>query len=81
VGTVEPVAQGPTEVVVRFYRQSTDLARVVAWERQCEAASPGGQVALLQDGLGDPLCRVRHFPAYSMLVKIHLLVLEEAVCP
>jgi hypothetical protein len=79
MGTVDPVARVPAQVIVRFYNKSTDLARVVAWERQCEAASPGGQVALLQDGLGDPLCRVRHFPSYSMLVKNQLLVLE-AVC-
>ncbi|CAM6095826.1 unnamed protein product [Calypogeia fissa] len=67
MGTVVPMAQGAEEVVVRFYNKETDLARVVDWERKCEAG-PGGQVALLQDVLGDPLCRVRHFPAYTMLV-------------
>lgn len=71
MGTVVPMAQGAEEVVVRFYNKTTDLAKVVDWERKCEAG-PGGQVALLQDVLGDPLCRVRHFPAYSMLVKTRL---------
>lgn len=57
------------EVVnVRRYRETSDVEQVEALERRCEAG-PAGSSSLFCDFLGDPLCRVRHLPFYSMLVS------------
>lgn len=42
----------------------------VEWlERAREVDPSGGKMCLFTDLLGDPLCRVRHSPAYLMLVR------------
>ena len=55
-------------VNVRRYRETSDVEQVEALERRCEAG-PAGSSSLFCDFLGDPLCRVRHLPYYSMLVS------------
>lgn len=55
------------EVKIRAYDETTDLHRADELEKQCEAG-PGGSISLFTDLLGDPLCRVRHYPAFAMLV-------------
>ncbi|KAL2629823.1 hypothetical protein R1flu_014509 [Riccia fluitans] len=56
------------EVVVRFYEKIKDANKVLALEQRCEAGENGNNMTLLQDLLGDPLSRVRHYPMYTMLV-------------
>lgn len=55
-------------VNVRRYREASDVEQVEELERRCEAG-PAGSSSLFCDFLGDPLCRVRHLPFYSMLVS------------
>ena len=55
-------------VNVRRYRETSDVEQVEELERRCEAG-PAGSSSLFCDFLGDPLCRVRHLPFYSMLVS------------
>ncbi|KAG0460948.1 hypothetical protein HPP92_021245 [Vanilla planifolia] len=55
------------EVMIREYDAQKDLASVEEVERTCEVG-PSGTVSLIIDLLGDPLCRVRHSPAFHMLV-------------
>ncbi|XP_062186503.1 probable N-acetyltransferase HLS1 [Phragmites australis] len=45
-----------------------DSAAVERLEQACEVGPSGGKLCLFTDLLGDPLCRVRHSPAYLMLV-------------
>lgn len=54
-------------VVVREYDPNRDRARVEDVERRCEVG-PSGKLSILTDLLGDPICRVRHSPAFLMLV-------------
>ncbi|XP_008238090.1 PREDICTED: probable N-acetyltransferase HLS1 [Prunus mume] len=54
-------------VVLREFDPSTDCEGVEEVERRCEVG-PGGELSLFTDLLGDPICRVRHSPAYLMLV-------------
>lgn len=54
-------------VVVRAYDPNKDRERVEAVERTCEVG-PSDKLSLLTDMLGDPICRVRHSPAFLMLV-------------
>ncbi|XP_061338951.1 probable N-acetyltransferase HLS1 [Gastrolobium bilobum] len=54
-------------VVVREFDPIKDRKRVEAVERICEVG-PSGKLSLFTDMLGDPICRVRHSPAFLMLV-------------
>jgi hypothetical protein len=57
-------------VVVREFDGDRDSAAVERLERACEVGpASGGKLRLFTDLLGDPLCRVRHSPAYLMLVR------------
>jgi len=58
-----------TMVVVREFDPNRDRERVEAVERICEVG-PSGKLSLFTDMLGDPICRVRHSPAFLMLVYI-----------
>ncbi|KAK4426412.1 putative N-acetyltransferase HLS1-like [Sesamum alatum] len=54
-------------VVVREYDAEKDRRAVEEVENRCEVG-PSGKLSLYTDLLGDPICRVRHSPAYLMLV-------------
>lgn len=54
-------------VVVREFHPEKDCRRVEEVERRCEVG-PCGELSLFTDLLGDPICRVRHSPAFRMLV-------------
>ena len=63
-------AAATTVVVVREYDGARDRRGVEAVERACEVGSGGGgKMCLFTDLLGDPLCRIRHSPAFLMLVR------------
>ncbi|KAG0458527.1 hypothetical protein HPP92_023684 [Vanilla planifolia] len=55
------------EVVVREYQAEKDLSGAEAVDRMCDVGA-SGTVSLFTDLLGDPVCRVRHSPAFLMLV-------------
>ncbi|KAK8962107.1 hypothetical protein KSP40_PGU009277 [Platanthera guangdongensis] len=55
------------EVAVREYQPEKDRAGAEAVDRLCDVG-PTGAVSLFTDLLGDPVCRVRHSPAFLMLV-------------
>ncbi|CAN6297676.1 unnamed protein product [Urochloa humidicola] len=55
-------------VVVREYDAARDRRGVEAVEHACEVGSCCGKMCLFTDLLGDPLCRIRHSPAFLMLV-------------
>lgn len=59
---------GRVVVVVREFHPEKDCRRVEEVERRCEVG-PSGELSLFTDLLGDPICRVRHSPAFRMLVK------------
>ncbi|MCL7029292.1 hypothetical protein MKW94_008701 [Papaver nudicaule] len=54
-------------IVVRKYDSEKDFLGVEKVERRCEVG-PSGKMSLFTDMLGDPICRVRHSPAFLMLV-------------
>lgn len=54
-------------IVVREFNAKKDCREVEEVERSCEVG-PSGTLSLFTDLLGDPICRVRHSPAYLMLV-------------
>ncbi|KAL5988184.1 putative N-acetyltransferase hls1 [Asimina triloba] len=54
-------------VVVREFDAERDCSGVERVERRCEVG-PSGKLSLYTDLMGDPICRVRHSPAYLMLV-------------
>uniref|UniRef100_A0ACD5XIL9 Uncharacterized protein n=1 Tax=Avena sativa TaxID=4498 RepID=A0ACD5XIL9_AVESA len=54
-------------LVIRNYDPSTDRAGTEAVDGGCEVGQPGG-MSLHADLLGDPVARIRHSPAYRMLV-------------
>lgn len=62
------------EVVVREYDPEKDCRKVEEVERSCEVG-PSGTISLFTDLMGDPLSRVRHSPAYLMLVRTNLIYL------
>ncbi|KAK4488428.1 hypothetical protein RD792_004192 [Penstemon davidsonii] len=64
-------------VVVREYDGKKDCKKVEEVENKCEVG-PSGKLSLYTDLLGDPICRVRHSPAYIMLVA-ELVVLGGGV--
>lgn len=55
------------DVNVREFDGLKDVELVERLERRCEVG-PSGKVSLFTDLMGDPICRVRHCPAYAMLV-------------
>ncbi|RLN16379.1 putative N-acetyltransferase HLS1-like [Panicum miliaceum] len=62
-------AASTATVVVREYDSARDRGGVEAVERACEVGSSGGgKMCLFTDLLGDPLCRIRHSPAFLMLL-------------
>ncbi|TVU13249.1 hypothetical protein EJB05_40785, partial [Eragrostis curvula] len=65
---VTPEAGETTDVTVREFDGDRDGAAVERLESACEVGPSGGKMCLFTDLLGDPLCRVRHSPAYLMLV-------------
>ncbi|KAI8017344.1 putative N-acetyltransferase HLS1-like [Camellia lanceoleosa] len=60
-------------VVVREYDGLKDCGGIEEVERRCEVG-PSGKLSLFTDLLGDPICRVRHSPAYLMLVAETVMV-------
>lgn len=54
-------------VRVREFDPNTDGLSVEQVESRCEVG-PSGKLCLFTDLLGDPICRVRHSPAFLMLV-------------
>ncbi|XP_020593595.1 probable N-acetyltransferase HLS1 [Phalaenopsis equestris] len=54
-------------IVVREYEDEKDREGADAVDRICEVG-PSSGAALFTDHLGDPVCRVRHTPAFIMLV-------------
>ncbi|KAK9066318.1 hypothetical protein SSX86_013639 [Deinandra increscens subsp. villosa] len=65
--------QNPPEVtvVIREYEEARDKAAVEAFESRCDFQQTG-KPSLVTNLLGDPLCRVRHFPLHVMLVAEHV---------
>uniref|UniRef100_A0A7C9EAY3 Arylamine N-acetyltransferase n=1 Tax=Opuntia streptacantha TaxID=393608 RepID=A0A7C9EAY3_OPUST len=55
------------EVVVREFSGEKDGREVEEVETRCEVG-PSGKLSLFTHLLGDPLCRIRHSPAFLMLV-------------
>ena len=72
VAAVEEDGGGPAEeaVTVREFDGTSDRDRAAVdrLERACEVGPSAGKLCLFTDLLGDPLCRVRHSPAFLMLV-------------
>ena len=58
----------PKMVVVREFDEERDKAAVEEMERRCEIG-PRGKPSLVTDLMGDPICRIRHFPSHVMLVS------------
>jgi hypothetical protein len=56
-------------VVVREFDSKKDVVGVEDVERRCEVG-PSGKLSVFTDLLCDPICRVRHSPAFIMLVNI-----------
>ncbi|GAB4846904.1 hypothetical protein Ancab_025913 [Ancistrocladus abbreviatus] len=56
-----------TLVVVREFDPEKDVEDVEDVERRCEVG-PSGKLSIFTDLLGDPICRIRHSPAFRMLV-------------
>ncbi|XP_044487073.1 probable N-acetyltransferase HLS1 [Mangifera indica] len=54
-------------VVVREYEEKKDKVAVEEIERRCEIGQRG-KPTLVTDLMGDPACRVRHFPSHIVLV-------------
>ncbi|GMH24052.1 hypothetical protein Nepgr_025895 [Nepenthes gracilis] len=54
-------------VLVREFEPEKDGKVVDEVERRCEAGQ-SGKLSLITDLLGDPICRIRHSPAFLMLV-------------
>ncbi|XP_009587553.1 probable N-acetyltransferase HLS1-like isoform X1 [Nicotiana tomentosiformis] len=54
-------------IIVREFDGKKDCREVEEVERSCEVG-PTGKLSLFTDLLGDPICRVRHSPAFLMLV-------------
>lgn len=56
-------------VVVREFDPKRDCLGVERVERGCEVG-PRGKMSLFTDLMGDPIGRVRHSPAFLMLVRL-----------
>ncbi|KAH9619352.1 hypothetical protein KSS87_002875 [Heliosperma pusillum] len=66
---------GKMKIVVREFEKERDIREVEEVERSCEVG-PTSKLSLFTHLLGDPLCRIRHSPAFLMLVAE---VVEEEV--
>ncbi|KAK9670272.1 hypothetical protein RND81_13G190600 [Saponaria officinalis] len=55
------------KIVVREFDRDRDSEEVEELERKCEVG-PASKVSIFTHLLGDPLCRIRHSPAFLMLV-------------
>ncbi|XP_062021479.1 probable N-acetyltransferase HLS1 [Rosa rugosa] len=66
-----PVATVDEVMVVREYNEESDKVAVEEMERRCEMAGQRGRPSLVTDLLGDPKCRIRHFPTHIMLVALY----------
>ncbi|XP_061366863.1 probable N-acetyltransferase HLS1-like [Gastrolobium bilobum] len=55
------------EFRTRSYEEQYDRAQVEDLERRCEVG-PAESVFLFTDTMGDPICRIRNSPMYTMLV-------------
>ncbi|KAL9245835.1 hypothetical protein vseg_019440 [Gypsophila vaccaria] len=55
------------KIVVREYERERDVEEVEEVEHSCEVG-PSSKISLFTHLLGDPLCRIRHSPAFLMLV-------------
>ncbi|XP_010277068.1 PREDICTED: probable N-acetyltransferase HLS1 [Nelumbo nucifera] len=58
---------GQEVIVVREFDAEKDCLGVEEMERRCEVG-PSDKFSLFTDLYGDPICRVRHSPAFLMLV-------------
>ncbi|EOA34550.1 hypothetical protein CARUB_v10022096mg [Capsella rubella] len=69
IAAAEAVAAAAV-VVVREYEEERDKHDVEEMERKCEETGnhQHGKPVMVSDLLGDPVCRVRHFPSHTMLV-------------
>ena len=66
---------GAVEVDIREYDPLKDRAGTEAVDGECDVGSPGG-MSLHADLLGDPVARIRHSPAYLMLVSLYCSLLS-----
>lgn len=57
-------------LVVREFDVERDISAVEEMERRCDVG-PSGKTSIYTDCMGDPICRIRHSPAYLMLVRTH----------
>ncbi|CAN0862472.1 Probable N-acetyltransferase HLS1 [Linum grandiflorum] len=64
---VERKKSAAESVVVREFDGERDTAEVEEMERRCEVGQHG-KPSLVTDLMGDPICRVRHFPLHVMMV-------------
>ena len=61
---------------IRAYEEAIDLKKADELEKVCEAgpssSTNGGKkkMSLFTDLLGDPLCRIRQYPSFQMLVSL-----------
>ncbi|KAM7527650.1 hypothetical protein LguiB_031060 [Lonicera macranthoides] len=53
--------------LIRSYDEQIDRVKVEDLERKC-SVGPAGHVFLYTDTMGDPICRIRNSPLYTMLV-------------
>ncbi|XP_024360635.1 probable N-acetyltransferase HLS1 [Physcomitrium patens] len=67
VSQVTPVEdRSNLHIIIRKYNEF-DVKQLAAFDKRVEMG-PAGSESLTFDWLGDPLCRVRHLPAFHMLV-------------
>ena len=65
------MVEAATVVVAREYDDDRDRRGVEAMNRVCEVrSSVGGKMCLFADLFGDPLSRIRHSPAFLMMVRM-----------
>ncbi|KAI9197943.1 hypothetical protein LWI28_007177 [Acer negundo] len=64
---LEEKAKENIVVVVREYNEESDKEAVEELESKCEIGERG-KPTLVTDLMGDPACRVRHFPSHIVLV-------------
>lgn len=74
-------AEEEEDVTVREFDGASDhdRAAVERLERACEVGPSAGKLCLFTDLLGDPLCRVRHSPAFLMLVRCYPACLPRTI--
>lgn len=60
------------KIIIREFERERDIAQVEEVERMCEVG-PTSTVSIFTHLLGDPLCRIRHSPAFLMLVNVSFI--------